>query len=477
MIKLVIWDLDGVLWDGTLSENGFGNINSKAIDFIKDTESKGIIHSICSKNNLAEAKEVLEKLEVWDLFVFPSIDLTSKSHRVKSIIESCQLRAPNVLFVDDNTINTNEVKFYIPEINTENNTNFIDNFVYRPSKSRTHQYKILELKSIDKNNEDFLKDSDINITITNDHGCIEFHDRIVELVNRSNTLNFTKSRMNVDFSDNNVGPYFHFNFPRQNYAVFAWDKYGYYGLVGYIGSDWDSKKVEHFVFSCRILNMGIENYCSKYIKEQIGWEQNYQIDTSGDYSYIKHNEYNDVKDFIRQQENIPTPLEKSLACISAGCFSYILWMLSGIGHKINYVQNTGMEYLISNDDIHDYPNLIIYSLSFDLEPKNFQDQSKEYMLDCAHKFVDRIKKLDKKVLVMLPYNLLEISKEMHIDESILALYDFFQCNFDSQNLFPLYVEPTTSDYRHYNRKKLYQIAQIIKYWVENPLQYTATIVK
>lgn len=477
MIKLIIWDLDGILWDGTLSENDTCNVNLKAIEFIKDTESKGIIHSICTKNDYLQTKEVLENLGIWNLFVFPSIYLTSKSQRVKSIIESCQLRAPNVLFVDDNTINTNEVKFYLPEINIENSTKFIDNFIYEPSKSRTSQYQILELKSIDKSNVDFLKDSSINIVITNDHGCIEFHDRIVELVNRSNTLNFTKSRMNVDFNENNVGPYFHFNFPRENYAVFVWDKYGYYGLVGFIGSDWDAKKVDHFVFSCRIMNMGIENYCSRFIKETKGWKQNYDVDISGDYSYIKHLEYNDVKGYIRQQENMPIPLDKPLACISAGCFSYILWMLTGIGYKLSYAQNTGMEYLISNNDICDYPNLIVYSLSFDLEPKNFQIQSKDYLIDCAHKFIDRIKKLDKKVLVILPYNLLEISKEKVIDECILELYNFFLYSFDSQNLFPLYVETSACDYRHYNRKKLYQIAQTIKHWVENPLQYTTTVVK
>jgi FkbH-like protein len=473
MIKLIVWDLDGILWNGTLAEEGPGQINYKVIDFIKTTESTGIVHSICSKNNFHQTKEFLESLGIWDLFVFPSIDLTPKYQRVLSIIESCQLRAPNVLFVDDNTINTNEALFYIPEINVSNDVSFIDSFTYEKSKSRTNQYRILEQKSVDKNNIDFLKNSDINITITDEHGCIEFHDRIVELVNRSNTLNFTKSRMHVDFSEKNTGPYFHFNFPRQNYAVFVWDKYGYYGLVGFIGSDWDSNEVEHFVFSCRILNMGIENYCSKFIAEKLGWKQNYNIDTSGDYSYIKYNEYKDVKNFIREKENMPIPIDEPVACINAGCFSYILWMLTGIGHKLSYSQGVGLEQLATTE-IEKYPNLIIYSLSFDLAPENFSNSNIEFILDCFDKFIKNVKFHNKKVLVILPYNFLSIISNK--DPSILALYRSFEKQFDNTCFFPLYVKPDNSDYRHYNRNKLYQLAQSIKIWVENPLQYTTTVV-
>lgn len=476
MIKLIVWDLDGVLWNGTLAEDGPGQLNYKAIDFIKSTESTGIIHSICSKNNFDQAKEFLEFLGIWDLFVFPSIDLTPKYQRVLSIIESCQLRAPNVLFVDDNSINTNEVLFYIPEINVSNDISFIDNFTYEKSKSRTNQYKILEQKSIDKNNNDFLKNSQINITITDEHGCIEFHDRIVELVNRSNTLNFTKSRMHVDFSDKNNGPYFHFNFPRQNYAVFVWDKYGYYGLVGYIGSNWDSTEVEHFVFSCRILNMGIENYCSKFIAEKRGWKQNYNIDTSEDYSYIQYNEYKDVKNFIREKENMPVPLEKPVAFISAGCLSYIFWMLSGIGHKLSYAQHIAIEQLSMDNLADDYPNQIVYSLSSDLEPKNFTNPNAGYMIECSRKFIDKIKSCNKKVLVILPHNLATLDYYKQMDPDILELYNYFEKQFDNIHLFPLYVKPNNTDFRHYNRNKLYQLAQNIKSWVENPLQYTTTIV-
>ena len=56
MIKLIVWDLDGVLWEKSLGEdNQTGAINNKALEFIKQSERVGVAHSICSKNNFEQA--------------------------------------------------------------------------------------------------------------------------------------------------------------------------------------------------------------------------------------------------------------------------------------------------------------------------------------------------------------------------------------------------------------------------------------
>ena len=48
-IKLVIWDMDETFWKGTISESKITTIDEN-IDIIKKLTARGIINSICSKN-------------------------------------------------------------------------------------------------------------------------------------------------------------------------------------------------------------------------------------------------------------------------------------------------------------------------------------------------------------------------------------------------------------------------------------------
>lgn len=53
------------------------------------------------KNNFSDVQRVLSDLELWDLFVFPSINWEAKGTRIKHIIKTMVLRPVNVLFLDD----------------------------------------------------------------------------------------------------------------------------------------------------------------------------------------------------------------------------------------------------------------------------------------------------------------------------------------------------------------------------------------
>ena len=111
--KLVIWDLDETFWNGILTE---GDVVFKpdTIALVRELTTKGIMNSICSKNNYDDVKNKFIDSglkDVWDLFVFVSIDWTPKGERVKNIIKSMNFRNENVLFIDDNISNINEVEF------------------------------------------------------------------------------------------------------------------------------------------------------------------------------------------------------------------------------------------------------------------------------------------------------------------------------------------------------------------------------
>lgn len=262
-IKLVIWDLDETFWNGTLSEEGVEPIN-KNIELVKELTDRGIINSIVSKNNFEQAKKKLIELGVWDYFIFPSIEWAPKGKLIKETIEKCQLRDVNVLFLDDNHLNLEEAKFYNPDLHVKTPA-FINKISSHKAfegkddrkHSRLKQYKILEKKHDARtdfnDNVEFLRSSNIQIEIIED---LEGHkDRIHELISRTNQLNFTKIRSSEDEIEKllNAANY-------SSAVIKVQDKFGDYGVVGFYSINNSENKLKHFVFSCRILNLGVTQY-------------------------------------------------------------------------------------------------------------------------------------------------------------------------------------------------------------------------
>ena len=267
--KLIIWDLDDTFWNGNLSE-GEIILKPETIALVRELTTKGIMNSICSKNNLDDVKSKFIDLgikDVWDLFVFTSIDWTPKGERVKDIIQSMNLREENVIFIDDNDSNINEAKFYSPNIMSAT-PEFINKIAeelylvndYDFEHTRLKQYKILEEKSHQiaqaSSNEDFLRSSRIKICIKKD--CLNNLERIKKLITRTNQLNFTKFRdENLETTiKNNDCAY-----------IIAEDKFGNYGICGFYALNQMENKLVHFLFSCRIMNMGIEQFVYDYLKK------------------------------------------------------------------------------------------------------------------------------------------------------------------------------------------------------------------
>ena len=262
-IKLVIWDLDETFWNGTLSEEGV-HVIAENVNLVKLLTKRGIINSIVSKNNFADAKSKLQEIGVWEYFIFPTIAWEGKGKLVKSVIEKCQLRPINVLFLDDNHLNLEEAKFYnnglhveapffISEIRNHHAFKGKDD----ASHSRLNHYKILERKYVDKsemhNNEEFLNASGICIQYI--HNLSDHTERLHELLNRTNQLNYTKKRLEPDEVENLI-----VDGNLDNKLIKVTDNYGDYGIVGFYSFDLKTNSLQHFVFSCRIINLGIEQF-------------------------------------------------------------------------------------------------------------------------------------------------------------------------------------------------------------------------
>ena len=73
-IRLVVWDLDETFWRGTLSEGGLQDYVRDHHDIVIELAKRGIISSICSKNDHATVEQILKQYGIWDYFILPSID-------------------------------------------------------------------------------------------------------------------------------------------------------------------------------------------------------------------------------------------------------------------------------------------------------------------------------------------------------------------------------------------------------------------
>ncbi len=267
---MVVWDLDDTLWTGTLSE-GPVTLDPSRIDLVRTLNRRGIMNSICSKNDLSQVQQRLEQDGLWGEFVFASVEWSPKGARVAGIIDDAQLRAENILMMDDSPLNLHEIMHAAPGIRTAG-PEIIDVLLSLPEctgkddrdLSRLQQYKVLERKLRDRKtaptgNDEFLRSCEIRVGLF-DSGPDDV-ERLFELANRTNQLNFTKRRPDESEFRALLG-----DDRRRTGYVRARDRYGDYGVCGFFSLSEDGAVLTDFLFSCRILHMGVE----QWVYEKLG---------------------------------------------------------------------------------------------------------------------------------------------------------------------------------------------------------------
>jgi FkbH-like protein len=272
-VRLVIWDLDETFWHGTLTEGGM-SWRPEAEQAVTTLARRGIISSICSKNDTAQVEAILARRGIRDYFVFSSISWDPKGPRLARLIEAVQLRPESVLFIDDNPMNRAEAQHFVPGLQISDET-IVPRLLADPrlrgkndpDMTRLAQYQLLDRRAVDQqaagtDTEVFLRESGITVTI--EHDLQPHLDRAIELINRTNQLNYTKKRLSEDpaqaraelstlLAEHTI----------QAGLLRVQDRYGDYGFCGiYIMRSKRNlgRMLLHFAFSCRILGMGIESW-------------------------------------------------------------------------------------------------------------------------------------------------------------------------------------------------------------------------
>ncbi|MFJ2112751.1 MULTISPECIES: HAD-IIIC family phosphatase [unclassified Streptomyces] len=116
LVKCLVWDLDNTLWQGTLLEDKEVRLPEAIRAAIVELDSRGILQSVCSRNDHDPAWARLEELGVAEYFVLPEIGWGPKSQAVGRIADGLNFAHRAIAFIDDQPAERAEVAFHLPDV-------------------------------------------------------------------------------------------------------------------------------------------------------------------------------------------------------------------------------------------------------------------------------------------------------------------------------------------------------------------------
>lgn len=265
--KCVVWDLDNTVWDGVLIEDGGEKLKLRPhiLEIFRTLDERGILLSVASKNNPEEAAATLKSFGLSEYILCPQISWGPKSQGIREIAHRLNIGIDSLLFVDDSAFEREEVKSALPEITVVDAANYL-NIPERPdcqvvvteeSRKRRILYREQEIRNsvLQEFQGDymvFLRDCKIHLTIRN---MTEANlDRVYELTQRTNQMNFSGNRYTRDQLRELLGnPEIH------KFVIDCSDRFGSYGTVGFCCVHAVEPRMTDLMFSCRIQSKRIEH--------------------------------------------------------------------------------------------------------------------------------------------------------------------------------------------------------------------------
>ena len=281
-VKCVAWDLDNTLWDGVIGEDGLDGVTPRPemAELIRRLDERGILNTICSKNDEAPALAGLEKFGLRDYFLYPKINWLPKSGNLLEISRLLNINIDTFAFVDDSAFERAEVANALGCVRV-----FADSeaagLLSRPefdvpvtadSKKRRGFY-MAEAKRQDAFSESqsgdyraFIRSCAFQIDLA---PCKTGEDikRCHELLMRTNQLNASTNRIPFEeFQAIAAAP------EKLVLRVSCRDRYGEYGTVGclILEKGTDTLLCTDFVISCRVAKKKVESAVILRLMERFG---------------------------------------------------------------------------------------------------------------------------------------------------------------------------------------------------------------
>jgi FkbH-like protein len=263
-VKCVIWDLDNTLWHGTLIEDGAEalKLRDEVSRILEELDRRGILQSIASKNDAEPALETLRRFGVSEFFLCPQISWSPKSGAIRAIAQTLNIGLDSILFVDDSEFELQEVAAAMPEVRTLNAREYkkllalSSNPVTEESTNRRKMYRIEEQRrSAELGFGDYLQflrncNIELAVDVLNDENL----ERVHELTQRTNQMNFTGSRYGRDALRDLIA-----DETTDSYVLSCSDRFGSYGIIGFAIVDPTGPRLRDLMFSCRVQAKRVEH--------------------------------------------------------------------------------------------------------------------------------------------------------------------------------------------------------------------------
>ncbi len=330
--KCIVLDCDNTLWGGIVGEDGTHGIQlgmdypgicfKNFQNLLLQLSQKGVILAVCSKNNLKDVQDVWENnpnnLINSDVLSAYRINWQDKVSNIKSIAEELNIGTDSIVFIDDNPMERNLVKNFLPEVEIpefpKNPYELIDFFweiyhqyfaVYELSQEdihKTQQYKENffrnESKKAFENIDEYIESLEIQVDIfkANESNIT----RIAQMTQKTNQFNLTTKRYTEEqlkgLLDNGASIF----------CANVKDKFGDNGITiaSIITESETELYLDSYLLSCRILGRDIEKITLLKILEKVNEGKHKKITAR----YIPTKKNIMARDFL---EKIGFQLEKT----------------------------------------------------------------------------------------------------------------------------------------------------------------------
>jgi FkbH-like protein len=283
--KCIVLDLDGTLWGGVIGEDGLSGIQlggspegeayASFQRYLRGLRQRGVILSVCSKNNESDA---ILPFEAHPDMILRRDDISllianwkPKPENLQEIAKRLNIGLDSLVFVDDNPTEREFVRNRLPEVEVPELPSDPSQFasalhrellfegitLTREDRERAESYQAnLQRQNFESSSgslEDFLSGLQMQINLKPFDALNEA--RIVQLINKTNQFNLTTKRM----TDSEVRAYAASN---SNYTQFVQlkDRFGDNGITGILmaSAKDDSLKIDQWLISCRVLGRQVE---------------------------------------------------------------------------------------------------------------------------------------------------------------------------------------------------------------------------
>lgn len=290
--KVLALDLDNTLWGGIVGEDGLGGIRLGAPSavgeryqelqcYVKGLRERGVLLTVVSKNNFADASEVFERhsgavLKLRD-FAAVKINWNEKVDNLRQLSAELSVGLDSFVFLDDNPAERARVRSELPEVQAPEISG-------EPSDAIGVLERGLYFQSLRLTDEDRLRNNTYAVRMAQEAARtsapsveafleslkmeVEFgsvdvrtYDRVAQLINKTNQFNLTSrryTRQQVEELAQAQGTWFQWFRLR--------DRFGDHGLIGVLRTEQTEVGVwtiDLWLMSCRVIGRTVERFMFK----------------------------------------------------------------------------------------------------------------------------------------------------------------------------------------------------------------------